>query len=682
VRAAASRFRLLAAAIVLASAALAGQQAPPAAQDAAQVRPDPQMPPITFRSEVNYVEVDAVVRDAQGNFVRDLKPGELQVLEDGVPQTVTAFALVDIPVALSERALFLPEDIEPDVRSNATTPDGRLYVLLLDDLHTTALRSIDVRRAAKQFIERNLGANDLVAVVHTSGRGDAAQDFTNSRARLIQAVEKFMGREVGPYGSSADRMQVVHDARSMFSTLRNLCDWLSGIRGRRKAVVFFSEGIPYDIWSAYGALAWPQASSDVTLLTNEMQDATGAATRANVNIYSIDPRGLTGRVDDEIASGYLVADQNLLRSQQDSLRVLADETGGFAALTSNDFAPAFQRIVDENSSYYVLGYYSTNEKRDGRFRRIDVRMTRPGLRVNARKGYDAPRGKPAPEKKTPGSAVTSKELRETMSSPLQVSELKLAVFAAAIKGPSGKATVAIVTQFLGSELAFKEKDGKFANALEVSYMAVDKQGKVAGGNRDKVDLSLKPETYRRVLQAGVRVQNRLELAPGQYQLRVAAREEGGKSGSVHYDLTVPDFAKAPTGISGLFVSSLAAGAVPTVGTIPELESVLQVAPTTARTFRAADELSVLGEIYDNQGAPSHAVDITCTLKAEGRVNVFSNSERRSSKELGGARGGYGYAAHIPLKDLAPGLYVLRVEAKSSLSGAETVAREVQIRIVP
>ena len=98
-------------------------------------------------------------------------------------------------------------------------------------------------------------------------------------------------------------------------------------------------------------------------------------------------------------------------------------------------------------------------------------------------------------------------------------------------------------------------------------------------------------------------------------------------------------------------------------------------------FSTADELAVLAEVYDNEGAQSHSVDITATLKAEGRVQVFTNSERRSSKELGGARGGYGYTTRIPLQELAPGLYVLRVEAKSSLGRSEAAAREVQIRIV-
>ena len=697
---------------------LAGQQAPPPVPPASTGQPDPQMPPITFRSEVNYVEVDAVVKDAQGNFVRDLRQGEFQVLEDGVPQAVTAFSLIDIPVALSERALFLPADLEPDVRSNATGPDGRLYVLLLDDINTGPTRTNRVRVAARQFIERNMGANDLAAVVQTSGRTDATQDFTNSRRLLTQAVDKFMGRKlrsaalnkldsynmtrgsgVGTGATDPEQAERLYKAESVLMTIGSLADWLAGIHGRRKAVVFFSEGIDYNIWDTMGpsgTAANPSDSvrrGDGTILLSRAQDAIAAATRANVNIYAIDPRGLSTGAEDAIEMTGLPIDaesvglgasalQDELRDQQQSLRTLAEETGGFASVSSNDFSNAFRRIVDENSSYYVLGYYPTNERRDGRFRRIEVRLKRPGLAVVARKGYAAPKGKAAVEKKIEASAGTSKELRDALNSPLQMSGLKLAVFAAPMKGPSRKAAIALVTEFLGREFAFTEKDGKFLNTLEMSYMAVGKQGKVVDGKRDAVALSFKPETYKRVLEAGMRVQSRLELPPGSYQLRVAVRESGGRTGSVFYDLFVPDFAKDPLSISGVVVTSMAAGTVPTAGAIPEIGDALKTPPTTSRVFSSADELSVLAEVYDNQGALSHSVDITATLKAEGRVQVFSNSETRSSKELGGASGGYGYTNRIPLKGLAPGLYVLTIEARSTLGGTAKVSRDVQIRIVP
>ena len=676
------------------------------------------MPPITFRSEVNYVEVDAVIRDAQGNFVRDLRQGDFQVFEDGVPQAVTAFSLIDIPITLSDRALFLPEDIEPDVRSNADGPEGRLYALLLDDIHTGAMRSVSVRRAATQFIERHLGANDLAAVIHSSGRTDGAQDFTNSRRLLTKAVSTFMGRKLrsptlnkidsynltrggsqAPTIQDTERNERLYNARSTLSTLKSLSDWLAGIRGRRKAVVFISEGIDYDIWDNVGPSSATVngvnilRSGDGSLLVNEMRDVIAAATRANVSIYAVDPRGLYFPGDEAMQMTGLPADaealglgvfalQDELRLSQDSLRGLAEETGGFASVSSNDFSSAFRRIVDVNSTYYVLGYYSTNEKRDGRYRKIEVKLSRPGLDVNARKGYVAPRGKAPGSKTIEASAGTSKELREALNSPLQESGLKMAVFAAPLKGPAAKAAVGIVTQFTGKQFGFAEKDGKFTDRLEMSYVAINKQGKMTDGKRDYVDLSLKPETHQRVLQSGFRVLTRMELPPGTYQLRVAAKASGGGTGSVHYDLVVPDFLKDPLSVSGIMVASRTSAGVPTAGAIPDLGDALPAPPTTARTFSASDELAVLAEVYDNEGAQPHSVDITTTLKAEGRVQVFANSETRSSKELGGARGGYGYTTKIPLKDLAPGLYVLTIEAKSTLGRTDAASRQVQIRIVP
>jgi VWFA-related protein len=563
-----------------------------------------------------------------------------------------------------------------------------------------------------------MGANDLAAVIHTSGRADGAQDFTSSRRLLTQAVDRFMGRKLrsaimnkidmynltrggvgGATASDPEQTERLFKAEGVLMTLGSLADWLAGIHGRRKAVVFFSEGIDYNIWDTMGAGGVPVNPADAarrgdgTILINRAQDAIAAATRANVNIYAIDPRGLAMASEDAIGMTGLPPDaeslglgvaalQDELRDQQQSLRTLAEETGGFASVSSNDFTGAFRRIVDENSSYYVLGYYATNEKRDGRFRKIEVRLKRPGVSVVARKGYVAPKGKPSVDKKADANASGSKELRDAANSPLQLTGLKLEVFAAPLKGTAQKATVAVVTQFLGKDLSFTPKAGKFANVLEMSYTAVNKQGKVAGGKRDSVDIALRPETHDRVQAAGVRVQTSLELPPGSYQLRVAARQSDGRIGSVHYDLLVPDFAKEPLSISGILLSAASAGIVPTVGAIPELGDALKAPPTTVRTFSTRDELLLLAEVYDNQGGVGHSVDITTSLKAEGRVRVFSNSETRSSKELGGASGGYGYTNRVPLKGLEPGLYVLTVEARSTLKGTATVSRDVQIRIVP
>jgi VWFA-related protein len=412
-------FAVVVGVVLAASGSVFGQgQAPPAA---------PQQPPITIRAEVNYVEVDARVLDQQGKFIGGLKAEDFEVFEDGKPQKVSAFSLVNIPVERVERPLFASRPIEPDVRNNLQGADGRIYLLVLDDLHTQALRSQRTKQAAKQFIERFVGANDLAAVIHTGGRTDANQDFTNNQRLLLQAVDKFMGRKlrsstlnkIDDYnrragtGLESDPAQDFDDkergfqARAALDTVRNLSQYLGNIRGRRKAIVMFSEGIDYNIYDIMSiSNTGATESSSVMDATREM---IAAATRANVAIYGVDPRGLGANLEggaevqsfpDDTSLGLgQSALVNEVRLGQDSLRTMSDETGGFAVVNINDFNTAFQRIVDDNSSYYMLGYYSSNDRRDGRFRRIEVRLkNRPGMTVRARKGYVAPRGR-APETK-------------------------------------------------------------------------------------------------------------------------------------------------------------------------------------------------------------------------------------------------------------------------------------------
>src|SRR5919204_2936032 len=175
--------RIAALAILLAGAVLIAGQAPPPA--------GPQQP--TFKAQVEYVEVDVLVTDQQGNFVRGLNKEDFQVLEDGKPQTVSTFTLVDIPVERFDRPLGAALPIDPDVRSNERPFDGRVYVMVIDDLHTNFARSERVKRAARIFVQRYLGANDLMAVVHTRGTTESGQEFTNNKRLLLAAIDKTTG---------------------------------------------------------------------------------------------------------------------------------------------------------------------------------------------------------------------------------------------------------------------------------------------------------------------------------------------------------------------------------------------------------------------------------------------------------------------------------------------------------
>ena len=373
---------------------------------------------------------------------------------------------------------------EPDVRTNARAFEGRVYVMIIDDLHARFGRSQRIKSAAKQFIERRLGANDLMAVIHTAGATSNSQEFTSNKRLLLAAVDKTQGRKLdsatvnktneyyrtrdtrqqGDPLNDMDDAERAQNARNTLDTIKNVAEWFSSVRGRRKTILFLSEGIDYDIYDMI-----PQSGSNhqgASMVLDASRDAIAAATRSNVSIYGIDPRGLTDLGDESIEVGAFPDDtslgigqgslQNELRLAQDSLRTLSEETGGFAVVNRNDFSTAFDRIQQDNSSYYVLAYYPP-DARPGRAHKIDVRMTRPGLTIRARKGYVTP-------KKTTPAAVNAKdirtpEVRDAIESPIPVSGLTMHVFAAPFKGTAPNASVLLGVELRGRDLKL-DSDGQ------------------------------------------------------------------------------------------------------------------------------------------------------------------------------------------------------------------------------
>jgi len=708
--------------IIGALAVLAGQEPVPPR--------DSQVPQVTFKVEVNYVEVAAVVVDQQGRFVETLQPGDFRVFEDGKPQTISNFVLVNIPVERPEKPLFATEPIEPDVRTNAQPFEGRVYLLLLDDLHTDFANTRRVKLAARTFVETMLGAGDVAGVACASGRTDLSQDFTPSRRLLLAAIDRFTGRglqsttanRMADYnarrdmlgtkavarapGRDTEDMERAQNARATLASLRRLSDLMAGIRGRRKALVLFSEGIDYNVSNAI-TNGWSRDNERETPLslagsgpTRDVQldaiDTIASATRANVAIYGLDPRGLdtpsgeAGRVspptDADPALGLtLQALAGEVAQQHDSLRALADGSGGFAAYNSNDLSTAFSRIRQDNSTYYVLGYYATNDKRDGKFRTIEVHTTRPGLQVRARKGYTAPRGNasapPVVETK-PGSV--SPAAQAALASPLPVSGLRMAAFAAPFRGPdASRATVMLVLQVDGRDLTFQEQGGTFNGALDVSVVALDSQGRTTSALQRTIPMPLKPESHQMVASRGMRIVSQIDLAPGRYQLRIAAMDAGRReTGTLHYDVEVPDFAALPLSMSGLVLTSSLAGAVPTAGgsAVEVLRGALPGPPTVSRQFRAGEELALMADVYDTAAGAAHTIDLVTSLRTDAGLEVFRREDHRESAELLGSGGVCRYSARVPLKGVPPGLYVLRVEARSRLKDGVVASREVMFRI--
>ena len=537
----------------------------------AQTPESAQQPSATFKTDVNLVEVHAVVTDGRGNVVENLSKEDFEIYESGKLQKPSLFQFVDAPVAAPADSTVIA--VDPDVREASQRFEGRLFVIMLDDLHTATLRSQSVKRAARQFIERHLTDKDLAAVVYTSGRSDAAQELTPSRRLLLSAVDKFHGQKLPSL--TAERLAVHLNDRDMeraaagsdggspattsgngqsppadprdsergmnaqraLGAVKNVARWMADVPGRRKALVLFSEGIEYDIYDVFNNR---YASS----IMDDAREAIAAAQRANVVVYAVDPRGLTQLGDEAIAIQSLSEDphidygtsrgfNNELLMAQESLMTLAQETGGLAIVRTNDLAGGLKRVERDTSKYYVLGYISDPAKSPGRFRKIEVKVTKPGLKVRARRGY-VPADLKSPGRLAEVKPGTSRALTAALTTAVPVSDVPFRVWAAPFKGQANKASVALAVEIEGSALKYRDENGRFLEDLELSIVAADHDGKVRGSDRQTMNMKLKPETHRMMISGGgVRLLSRIELPSARYQIRVGVHESnGGAVGSV------------------------------------------------------------------------------------------------------------------------------------------------------
>ncbi len=424
--------RCLAATLVAALGALAlvqGQQSPPGQRGQGRPPAAQEQPP-TFRSEVNFVRVD-VYPTADGKPVTDLEQQDFELFEDNVPQEVRTFEHIVVRAPTAEEAAARPEpNTVEQSRQMAAESKARLFVLYLDTYHISRGGAMSVRDALVRFLRRALGPDDLIAVTTPempassvtfarrtgSIEGLVDQFYRWSRRDSITDYDPIEEQYMQCYPPGAnDHSSVSAIAREMIErrreritleSLGELVAHLGAIREERKAVLAVSEG-----WVLYrqnwaltqttagqanlGSQFQSRCDGDRQELSMEdherdFRNLIDDANRANVSFYPLDPRGLVV-FDQPLSVGQLdvITDSANLRSRLDSLQTLAGATDGIAIVNSNDIDRGLRRVVDDLTSYYLLGYYSTNTKFDGRFRAIKVRVKRPGVDLRYRRGYRA-----------------------------------------------------------------------------------------------------------------------------------------------------------------------------------------------------------------------------------------------------------------------------------------------------
>lgn len=580
----------------------------------APVSPPGQLP--TFRTSVDVVELDVTVLDKDRHPVKGLTAADFTVLERGKPQAIVAFTSIDVPAPRPVSAPWM-RDAPVDVVSNAE--NRRLVTIVMDDAYTKL--EPDIMKRAKQIARTavdQMGPSDLGSVVFTFfGR---AQNFTADRTQLIAAIDSYTPKTIA--GEPPAVCMPRHRSCDV-ETLATVASTLLTAPPGRKVVILISGGRGF----TFGEMGEPSSRNE----SRELGEMFTNLQRANATVYAFDAHGL------EVGQG-----------PNPSLYSFAESTGGRAFVNTNDPASHVSGALLESSNYYLVGFQSSDPRTDGGFRKIEVKVNRPGLEVRTRTGYYAPKKRAT---KPAGEIING----------LPGGDLPLHVTAAPFAVPGRREAEVIITARM-EPLSGAARTTKVALAAT----AIDTDAKSYGTQRQTMEITAPP---------GARfhpdLQSHIPLPPGRFMVRLNAESEG-RTGTVFVDVEVPDFAKNPLSLSGLVLQRASAARVAD----KVIADLVPVAPTTVRKFDTSDEVTVFLRVY--QGGKSRVVPVRMSARVTDERNK-ETSKQDAVIEVGdfGDTRTADYRVRLPVAHLAPGAYILEVEA---LAGARRLKRSARFTV--
>jgi VWFA-related protein len=648
----------------------------------------------TFRASANLVIVTVFVRDAQGRPVKGLTKDDFVVTENGKPQTVRVFEFQQIDEAATGSAALAAEApaLQPpqaDRQTGAVLPvryrDRRLIVLYFDWTSLDEEQQVRAKEAAEEWIRTKMTAADLVRIVAFGSRLRVVQDFTGDRDALIEAVRKFQTGEMSELAAEGETgTETSEDAAfaadetefNVFNTDRKLAALEDLARSlaplpEKKAVVYFSAGVSR------------------TGMDNEAQlrAAVNAAVRANVSFYPVDVRGLQAEPPGGGATVATVSGTGLFSGgaqgrqrqksfdTQDTLEMLAADTGGKALFDSNDLALGIQRAQQDIQSYYILGYYSSDERRDGQYRRVEVKLA-PAVQARLRARLDYRRGYFA-EKDF--AAFTSydkeKQLEEALLAGDPVTQLRLALEVNWFRLGRSQYFVPVAVKIPGSAIPLKRQGGAETTTFDFVGQVKDARGAVAATLRDGIKIQLRDEKAGQLGSRSLIYDTGFTLPPGAYSMRIVVRENlTGKLGSFDAKFTIPDLngVKDEMRLSSLVLGvqrvpvSEAVGAadkklVKRQDTHPLVRGKEKLLPSVTRVFREGQTLYVYAEAYDPEVEAAQqkpALAAALTVYRDGKLVYQSRPAVVTAMKDARSRAA-AVALEIPLK-LPAGEYVAQL----------------------
>jgi VWFA-related protein len=690
--------RALMALLLAATLGAQGQPAPPTPQEPppSQPQPAPSEQP-TFRTGINFVRVDVIVTDRQGNPVTDLTQQDFEVTEDNKSQSIETFRLVKIdtatPVETSGRVIRSRDDEE----TAAANENARIFVFFLDDYHVRLGNSMASRKPLVEFVQNQIGPNDLLAVMYPLSPLESVT-LTRNHEAVMRALERFEGRKFNyePRNAIEEKYalypaEVVERIRRevSLSALEGLSVKLGALREGRKAVVLVSEG--------YTALLPPQMRDPIASMPGfgnpnrnnptagennlnedrarfsadadvqrELQQVFDAANRSNTTIYAVDPRGLaTGDFDITDNISFKTSGESL-RSTQDTLRVLSEETDGRAIVNRNDLGKGMQQIVRDSSYYYLVGYNSSQAPQDGKFHEIKVRVKRPGVQIRARKGYWALTSEETVRATTPSKPGAPAAVNRALATLAQPTGARYArTWVGTSRGEGGKTKVTFVWEPIAPAAGARREE-----ARSVSLVAASPEGDLYFKGRVPDEPTVPAGSADGGAppvggppRAGAVVS--FEVPPGKLQLRMAiADASNGTLDTDDREVIVPDLTKPELAISTprLHVARSARE-------YQQLTKDPSVAPAASREFRRTDRIVLRFEAV-GPGDVGATVSSRLLNRQGQRMSDLPVTKPASS--------GDPFVVDLPLSSLAPGEYL--VELAASVEGQAPVTELIAFRV--
>jgi VWFA-related protein len=583
-----------------------------------------------FKTGVDAITLNVAVLDKDRKPVRGLRQEDFTIIEDGKPQRIVSFSEEAIATEWKPGPVWR-HNFSPDVATNGADARRLVVILMSYRIGADPWAVQKAKEVAHAIIDR-LSPADLASVVWQHRSGDA-QGLTADQAKLHVAVERM--RPGRPNGASR-------------CAVENLVDVLAGFPEKRKLIIQITE--PKDVEvkkpgggigsATSGPLAIAEPRPYVKCSSSTLPFAAQAQ-RANVVMYTVDSNGL-------LAASSVDDDEN--------------PTGGRSIRNTNAPERFVGGIFDENSSFYLVAYESNSPKPPQGFRRLEVKVNRPGVSVHAPKNWYS-KELTAKELRNPRKVPTP--LMKAITEVLPDADVPLRAVAASFADTTGKST-ATVAVTLGVTLPGEKRGNAIQESLDVQVQAYDLEGKLHGTAKKTVGVALRADGSDGHLD----VLSRMNLKPDRYELRISMSSAALKeTASVYVDALVPDFFKDALSLSGIALS-----AEPAVMAAPkdELASLLPIVPTTQREFGGKDAAQVFMRIYQKKNAA--AVSIVAEIRDAADKVVVRDEQAIAATNFGANRAA-DFQWKLPLDKLAAGEHLVTLTANV---GAATAQRSLQI----